>query len=116
MSTRFDNGPDLLELVRRADPMRDPRVQADAGLDTESALRSLASELGRPAPPRTTHRRRTALRTAVLAVAIAATVFVVANVASTGNDSAVHQRRPRSSSTSVTLWRGRLMRSTKRTP
>lgn len=89
MSTRFDNGPDLLELVRRADPMRDPRVQADAGLDTESALRSLASELGRPAPPRTTHRRRTALRTAVLAVAVAATVFVVANVASTGNDSAV---------------------------
>jgi hypothetical protein len=89
MTTRLETDPELLDLVRRADPMRDPRVQANAGLDTESALRRLAPELDRPAPRRAPRRRRTALRTAVLAVAVAATVFVVANVASTGNGSAV---------------------------
>ena len=35
---RLDTDPELLDLVRPADPMRDPRVQANAGLDTESAL------------------------------------------------------------------------------
>lgn len=89
MNARLDTDPDLLDLVRRADPMRDPRVQANAGLDTESALRRLAPELDRPAPRRAPRRRRTALRTAVLAVVVAATVFVVGNVASTGNGSAV---------------------------
>jgi hypothetical protein len=89
MNTGLDTDLDLLDLVRRADPMRDPRVQANAGLDTESALRRLAPELDRPAPRRAPRRRRTALRTAVLAVVIAATVFVIANVASTGNSSAV---------------------------
>jgi hypothetical protein len=89
MNTRLDTDPELLDLVRRADPMRDPRVQANAGLDTESALRLLAPELDRPAPRRALRRRRTALRTAVLAGAVAAAVFVVANVASTGNGSAV---------------------------
>ena len=65
--------------------MRDPRVQANAGLDTESALRRLAPELDRPpAPRRARRRRRTALRVAVLAGVVAAAVFVVANVASTG--------------------------------
>lgn len=89
MNTRLDTDPDLLDLVRRADPMRDPRVQADAGLHTESALRLLAPELDRPAPRRAPRRRRTALRTALLAGAVAATVFVVANVAATGNGSGV---------------------------
>jgi hypothetical protein len=89
MNTRLDTDPELLDLVRAADPMRDPRVQADAGLDTESALRLLAPELDRPAPRRAPRRRRTALRSAVLAGAVAATVFVVANVASTGNGSGV---------------------------
>jgi hypothetical protein len=89
MNTRLDTDPELLDLVRRADPMRDPRVQANAGLDTESALRLLAPELDRAAPPRAPRRGRTALRTAVLAGVVAATVFVVANVASTGNGSAV---------------------------
>jgi hypothetical protein len=88
MNARLDADPDLLDLVRRADPMRDPRVQANAGLDTESALRRLAPELDRPPAPRRA-RRRSAVRTAVLAVVVAATVFVVANVASTGNGSAV---------------------------
>jgi hypothetical protein len=87
MSTRLDTDPELLDLVRYADPMLDPRVRADAGLDTESALRLLAHELDRPPSPR--RRRRTALRTAALAGAVAAAAFVVANVASTGNGSAV---------------------------
>jgi hypothetical protein len=85
MNTRLATDPELLDLVRRADPMRDPRVQASAGLDTESALRLLALELDRPPAP----RRRSALRTAVLVGAVAAAVFVVANIASTGNRSAV---------------------------
>jgi hypothetical protein len=90
MSTRLDPDPELLDLVRAADPMNDPRVRADAGLDTESALRLLAPKLGGPPAPRRAWRRpRTVLRIAVLAGAIAAAVFVVANVASTGNGSAV---------------------------
>ncbi len=51
MNTRLDNDPELLDVVRRIDPMLDPRVQAEPGLDTESALRLLASELGSPARP-----------------------------------------------------------------
>jgi hypothetical protein len=90
MNTRHDTSPELLDLVRRADPMRDPGVRASAGLDTESALRLLAPVLDRPpAPRRARHRPRWALRTALLAVAIAAAVFAVANVASTGNHSGV---------------------------
>ncbi|MEO9118358.1 MAG: hypothetical protein ABI355_04510 [Solirubrobacteraceae bacterium] len=89
MSTRGNTDSELLDLIRNADPMRDSRVQANAGLDTESALRRLAPELDRPALQRTPHRRRRALRTVVLAVAVAATVFVVANVASTGSGSAI---------------------------
>lgn len=89
MNTRLDVDPDLLDLVRRADPMRDPRVRANAGLDTELALRLLSPELDRPARRQAPHRRRTALRTALLAVAVAAAVFAVANVASTGNGSGV---------------------------
>jgi hypothetical protein len=89
MNARLDIDPELLELVRCADPMRDPRAPANAGLDTESALRLLAPELDRQAPRRAHRRRRTAVRTAVLAGAVAATVFVVANVASTGNGSGV---------------------------
>ena len=66
MNTRLDTDPELLDLVRAADPMRDPRVQANAGLDTESALRLLAPELDLPpAPRRVRRRRRTALRVAV---------------------------------------------------
>ena len=49
---------ELDDLVSRADPMRDPRVQAHAGMDTESALRLLAPELDRPARPRTPRRHR----------------------------------------------------------
>jgi hypothetical protein len=90
MSTRLNTDPELLDLVRRADPMLDPRVQTNAGLDTESALRLLAPELDRPPAPRhARRRRRTALRIAVLAGAVAAAVFVVANVTSTENGSTV---------------------------
>jgi hypothetical protein len=89
MNTGFETDPDLLDLVRRVDPMRDPAVQANAGLDTESALRWLAPELDRPGSRRAPRRRRTALRAVVLGLVVAATVFVVANVASTGNGSAV---------------------------
>jgi hypothetical protein len=93
MNTRPDTDPELLDLVRRADPMRGPRVQASAGLDTESALRLLAPELDRPR--RAPSRRRTGLRTAVLAVAVAAAMVVVANVASTGNNSAISPAQAR---------------------
>ena len=90
MNTRLDTDRELLDLVGRADPMLDPRVQAEAGVDAESALRLLAPELDRlPAPRRARRRRRTALRIAVLTGAVAAAAFVVANVASTGNGSAV---------------------------
>jgi len=89
MNRRLDTDPELLDVVRAADPMRDPRVQANAGLDTGSALRLLAPKLDRPPAPRRTRRRRTALRAAVLAGAIAAAVFAVANITSTGNGSAV---------------------------
>ena len=89
MNTRLDTDPELLDPVRRVDPMRNPRVQANAGLDTESALRLLAPELDRPLAPRRARRRRSALRTAALAGVVAAAVFAVANVASTGNGSAV---------------------------
>ncbi|HEX3804787.1 MAG TPA: hypothetical protein VHV75_18325 [Solirubrobacteraceae bacterium] len=88
MNTRLDTDPELLDLVRRADPMRDPRMRANAGRDTESALRLLALELERPPAPRRA-RRRSALRIVVLAGVVAAAVFVVANVTSTGNGSAV---------------------------
>ncbi len=89
MNTRLNTDPELLDLVCHADPMRDPRVRANAGLDTESALRLLAADLDRPPPRRAPRRRRTALRTAALAAAIAAAVFAVANVASTGNGSGI---------------------------
>ena len=90
MNTRLDTDPELLDLLRGADPMLDPRVQADAGLDTESALRLLALELDRPAAFRVArHQRRTALRIAVLAGVVAVAVFAVANVASTGRGSVV---------------------------
>src|ERR1700743_3610681 len=90
MNTGLDPDHELLDLVRRADPMRDP--QADAGRDTESAWRLLAAELdalpaARRGPPG--RRRRSAMRIAVLAGAAAAATFVVANVASTGSGSAV---------------------------
>lgn len=92
MNTRLDTDPELLDLVRAVDPMLDPRVHANAGLDTESALRLLAPELDRPpAPPRARRRRRSALRAAMLAGAVAALVFVVTNVASNGNGSGVSQ-------------------------
>jgi hypothetical protein len=90
MTTRLDTDPELLDLVRRADPMRDPRVQAEAGLDTESALRLLVAGLDRPpAPRRARLRHRSALRIAALAGVVAVATFVVANVASTGSGSAV---------------------------
>jgi hypothetical protein len=90
MNARLDTDPELLDLVRRADPMRDPRVQANAGLDTESALRLIAPELDRPPVPRAARRRRRpALRIAVLVVTVAAAVLVGVNVASTRGGSAV---------------------------
>lgn len=96
MNTRLDTDSELLDIVRRADPMLNVRAQADAGLDTESALRLLAPELDRPAAHRRARRRRrTALRIVVLAAAVAAAVFVVANVASTGNGSAVPSAQAR---------------------
>ena len=88
MNTRLDTDPELLDLVRAADPMLDPRVHANAGLDTESALRLLAPKLDLPpAPRRARRRRRTALRVAVVAVAVLAAVFVAVNVTSTRNGS-----------------------------
>jgi hypothetical protein len=90
MNTTLKTDPELLDLVRRTDPMLDPRVQANPGLDTESALRLLAAELDRPlAPGRAGRRSRPALRIAVIAGAVAAAIFVVANIASTPNGSAV---------------------------
>lgn len=92
MTRRLDGDSELLGLVRRADPMLAPRVQAEAGLNTESALRRLAPEVDRPPASRRARRRRRrrpALRIAVLIGAVAAAAFVVANVASTGNGSAV---------------------------
>ncbi len=88
MNTRLDTDPELLALVHAVDPMRDPRVHANSGLDTESALRLLAPKLDLPpAPGRARRRRRTAVRIAVVAVAVVAAVFVAVNLISTGNGS-----------------------------
>lgn len=90
MNTQLEIDPELLDLVHRADPMRDARVRADAGLDTESTLRLLAPKLAQPPSPRRVRRHRLPwLRTAVLVGVVAAAVFVAANVASTGDGSAV---------------------------
>ncbi len=81
---------EVLELIRSIDPMLDPRVQADAGLDTEAALRVLAPQLHRPTPPQCIRRRHhRALRLALLAGAAGTSAFVVANLLSSGTDSVV---------------------------
>jgi hypothetical protein len=96
MTTRFDPDPELLDIVRRADPLLDPRIHFEAGLDTESALLRLAPDLDRPlAPGGASRRRRRALRVAVLAGAVVAAGFAVANVASTGNGAAVSPAQAR---------------------
>jgi hypothetical protein len=93
VKTRLDVDPELLELVRRADPMLAPRVQLNAELDTESALRLLAPELDRrPGSPHDGSPRRRRLRIAALGAAIAGAVFVAA-VASTENDAGVSPAR-----------------------
>jgi hypothetical protein len=90
MKTQADTDLEMLELIRSIDPMLDPRVQADAGLDTEAALRVLAPQLHRPAPPRRIRRRhRAVLRLALLAASAGTAAFVVANVVSSGTDFAV---------------------------
>lgn len=90
MNVTSDTDPELLELVRHVDPMRDPRVQASSGLDPESALRLLIPALdGMAGRPRIRDRRRTALRISILVVALAVAVFVVTNITSTGGDSGV---------------------------
>jgi hypothetical protein len=90
------NDRELLALtlvhVRRIDPMLDPSVQANAGLGTEAALRLLAPHLDRQV--RTGHRpsrHRRVIRIAALAVVVAATVFVAANIAATTHDTPVSQ-------------------------
>ena len=84
MSRQLETDPELLELVRDADPLRAPRVQAEAGPEAELAWRLIARDLDRPpAPPRP--RRRRTLRVAALAGAAAVATFVVANVTSTDN-------------------------------
>lgn len=96
MSTRVELDPELLGRVRRADPMRDPRVQAKAGLDTEPALNLLGPELDRAFQPRRAWKPRHArLRVAVLAFAVGAAVFVTANIAWTGTDSGVPSAQAR---------------------
>jgi hypothetical protein len=96
MNTRFETDSELLDLVRRVDPMLDPRVHATAGLDTESALRLFAHKLDMPPMSRHAPRRaRTAVRIAVLAAVVAAGVFVAANLTSAGNGSAVSPAQAR---------------------
>lgn len=85
MNTRIDIDPELLDLVRRSDPMRDSRVHADAAAGTEAALRQLASKLDRA--PMSKRRPRPALRFALLAGAVATVVFVLANVIPTEHGS-----------------------------
>lgn len=96
MNARLDTDPELLDLIRRTDPMLDPRAQTDAGLDTEAALRRLTAELDRPAARRRSrYRPRLVLRTAVLAGGFAVAAFVIANVTSTGNGSGVSTAQAR---------------------
>jgi hypothetical protein len=90
MKTLPDIDHEVLELIRSVDPMLDPRVEADAGLSTEAALRLLAPQLNSPTPPQPRrHRRRAAVRLVLLAVAVGTTAFGVANVFPSGTDSAV---------------------------
>jgi hypothetical protein len=118
MTARLDTDPELLDLIRAVDPMLDPQVNARAGLDTESALRLLAPKLDLPpVPPRARRHRRTAMRTAALAVAVLAAVFVAVNITS-GNGSDTVSRAQ--AQTILTHLRAALvfppMRSTKRMP
>jgi hypothetical protein len=71
-----------LELTHQ-DASTDARVRRLRRLDGQELVHP------RLTPPRVGRRRRTALRTVVLACAVAAAVFVVVNVASTGSNSAV---------------------------
>ena len=88
MNAQFDLDPDLLELLRAADPLRLPAAANDPHLDADSALRRLnvALEPIRASRPR---RRRSAARAAVVVVAVAAIAFAIFNVASTKTGSGV---------------------------
>jgi hypothetical protein len=89
MNNGLDTDLKLDRLVRAVDPMLDPRVQADCGMDAESALRQVAATIDH-APARMRARRRSLpLRIAALALVVAAAVFVVTNVSLTGNGSSV---------------------------
>jgi hypothetical protein len=90
MKTLPDFDHDVLALIRGVDPMLDPRVQADAGLSAEAALRLLAPQLDNPTRPLPKRRRRRgAVRLVLLAVASGTAAFAVANVLPSGTDSAV---------------------------
>ena len=88
MSHRLDIDPDTLAVVRHADPLQDPRVEADAGLDTESALRLVLARTDERPPA--THRaprrrRRRAVQLGLVATSAAAASLVAVNVGSSGH-------------------------------
>jgi hypothetical protein len=90
MKTLPDTDHEVLELIRRVDPMLDSRVQAEAGLSTEGALRLLAPQLNSP----TSHqpgrrRRRAAVRLVLVAVALGAAAFALGNVLPSSTGSAI---------------------------
>lgn len=90
MKTVPDIDHEVLALIRSVDPMLDPRVQADAGLSGEAALRLLAPQLNSQTQSRPRRRRRrAAVRLVALAAAVGATAFAVENVLPSGTDSAV---------------------------
>ncbi len=84
MTTLRDIDPETLELVARVDPLSDPRVEADAGMNTEAALRALLgglpqrNRIAHPRPRRRPRHHRGRLVTAVGVPAVAAAGIVAA--------------------------------------
>jgi hypothetical protein len=100
MKNLIDADPRTIALVRKVDPLDDPRVAADAGLDADAALAALLARAesdaalaaslarsndaadgsrGRPRP------RRRAVQLGTLAAGVAVAAVVAANVGSSGD-------------------------------
>jgi hypothetical protein len=85
---------DALVLMRSADPLRDPRVETDAGLDTEAALRAILAQAAReptavdPSRPLSgqaqTRRMRRPLQLAAAGAGVAAAAVIAVSAAGSG--------------------------------
>jgi hypothetical protein len=105
MSKHRQPDRDPLALMRRADPLRDPRLETLAGLDTDSALRAILAQAEqeteqerravKPSDPRNgrarTRRTRRALQLATAGVTVTAAAVIA--ISSTGSGGGVAPAR-----------------------